>query len=480
MVSKQELIERITREVMEMIENDEITMSLTGGDQSTLKGSKTLTNNTHPRVLVILTDGPVERETVQKKIEELADQELRIELFFDHSFSTADRESFKLLPNVDQFYEAHFPEKGCYKLVTSCDAVVLPTLSLDTLNQISEQDGADASGWIACEALSQGKPLWAPTDTFWKKSSSAIRKKITEKLKKAGEIGLVSTPLHEMPHDFLKRSGKTDELTEITICRSDPDPDLEPEKKVERNDDEIVAVVQTKDARIATSIGVRDVKKEVGGYIDHTLLNPDVTREDIVQLCEEAREHEFASVCINPSWVTLCDELLQDTDVKVCTVIGFPLGATTTSTKVQEAKEAIANGADEVDMVINIGGLKQGNYEYVKKDIEAVKNAAGDRVLKVILETGLLSDRQKTRASRLCKEAGADYVKTSTGFGPGGANMHDIALMRRAVGSDLGVKASGGVHNFEEAVDMISAGANRIGASAGVSIVSGEESDSDY
>lgn len=222
------------------------------------------------------------------------------------------------------------------------------------------------------------------------------------------------------------------------------------------------------------------MKKEIGGYIDHTLLNPDATRDDIVQLCEEAVEYGFAAVCINPSWVSLCDELLSGTGVKVCTVIGFPLGATTTSTKVQEAKEAIANGADEVDMVINIGALKGGDYEYVKKDIQAVKEAVGNHVVKVILETGLLSDRQIVKASRLCKETGADFVKTSTGFGPGGAKMNDIALMRRVVGSELGVKASGGVHTFEEAMDMISAGANRIGASAGVSIVSGEESDSNY
>ncbi|MFB6355435.1 MAG: deoxyribose-phosphate aldolase [bacterium] len=227
-------------------------------------------------------------------------------------------------------------------------------------------------------------------------------------------------------------------------------------------------------------MGVRDVKQEVGEYIDHTLLNPDATREDLVTLCEEAKEHNFASVCINPSWVSLCDELLQGTNVKVCTVIGFPLGATTTATKVQEAKEAIANGADEVDMVMNVGALKEGDYDYVRNDVAAVKEAVGNRVLKVILETGMLSDRQKAKACKLCKEAGADYVKTSTGFGPGGAKMNDIALMRRVVGGDVGVKASGGVHNFEEALDMISAGANRIGASAGIAIVSGDESGSDY
>jgi len=479
-VSKEELIERITREVIEIIEDDDDSTSA-----STVEGSPSSTSTNSnitagQRVLVILTDGPVKLETVREKLESMADQGFRIELFLDSSLSCADRQSFKQLSSVEECYEANLPEEGCYKLITGCDAVLLPTLSLDTLNQISELNGADASGRIACEALSQGKTVWAPTDTIGRDSTEGVQEKINQKLQEAGQLGLVTTPLHEMPHDFLEVSGKTGELTEVTVCRSDPDPDEESGIKVARDHDQVSAVVQTDDVRIGTTIGVRDVKKEVGGYIDHTLLNPDVTREDIVQLCEEAKQHGFASVCINPSWVTLCDELLQGTDVKVCTVIGFPLGATTTSTKVQEAKEAIANGADEVDMVINVGALKEGDYEYVKKDIEAVKKAVGDRVLKVILETGLLSDRQKARASRLSKEAGADFVKTSTGFGPGGANMNDIALMRRAVGSDLGVKASGGVHNFEEAMDMISAGANRIGASAGVSIVSGEVSDSDY
>ncbi|MFP4687875.1 MAG: deoxyribose-phosphate aldolase [bacterium] len=232
--------------------------------------------------------------------------------------------------------------------------------------------------------------------------------------------------------------------------------------------------------RLGTTIGVRDVRAEVAGYIDHTMLNPDVTRDEIVQLCEEARDYGFASVCINPSWVSLCNDLLRGTDVKVCTVIGFPLGATTTATKVQETREAIANGADEIDMVMNVGALKEGDTEFVRRDIAAVKEATGNRVLKVILETGLLSDSQKAEACRLCKEAGADFVKTSTGFGPGGAKMNDIALMRRIVGGEMGVKASGGVHNFQEAVDMISAGASRIGASAGVAIVSGGEGGEGY
>jgi len=432
------------------------------------------------RVLVIITEGPVDLDEVQDQLDVLASEGVKLELFLDSALPRSRRQSLKNVSNVEEVYEADLPEEGCYKLVTGCDAVLLPTISLDTLNQISDLDGEDASGRIACEALSQGKTVWAPEDTIGNDCSSEVRRKIDRKLQEAGEMGLLSTPLHELSFDFLETSGKSGELTEVTVCRGEPDPEKEEGVQVSRDEDEFSAVVQTDDVRIGTTIGVRDVKEEVGGYIDHTLLNPDVTREDIVQLCEEAAEYDFASVCVNPAWVSLCDDLLKDTNVLVCTVIGFPLGATTTSTKVQEAKEAIANGADEVDMVLNVGALKEGDYDYVKEDVQSVKEAVGDRTLKVILETGLLSDRQKAKASKLCKEAGADFVKTSTGFGPGGAKMNDIALMRRAVGSELGVKASGGVHNFEEAMDMISAGANRIGASAGVAIVSGDESDSDY
>lgn len=482
-MSREELVERVTREVMNIMDDDSGEAST--ANRSTTESANTTVpssdNTTKPkRALVIITEGPGDLDVVRRQLEQAASDGLTLELFLDSALPRSQRQSFKQLPNVEEVYEANLPEEGCYKLVTGCDAVLMPTLSLDTLNQISDLDGEDPGGRIACEALSQGKTVWCPEDTITNSSSSQIKKKVQDKLEECGEMGLVSTPLEDFSFDFLETSGKTGELTEVTVCRDEPDPDAESGVKVSRDEDEFSAVVQTDSVRIGTTIGVRDVKKEVGGYIDHTLLNPDATREDIVQLCEEAAEYNFASVCINPSWVSLCDDLLDGTNVKVCTVIGFPLGATTTSTKVQEAKEAIANGADEVDMVINVGALKEGDYDYVKKDVQAVKEAVGGRTLKVILETGLLSDRQKAKASKICKEAGADFVKTSTGFGPGGAKMNDIALMRRAVGSELGVKASGGVHNFEEAMDMISAGANRIGASAGVAIVSGDESDSDY
>lgn len=210
-------------------------------------------------------------------------------------------------------------------------------------------------------------------------------------------------------------------------------------------------------------------------YIDHTLLKPDAIAAMIDKLCAEAREHDFASVCVNPYWVKRSAELLAGTDVKVCTVIGFPLGANSTAAKAAETRDAIANGATEVDMVLNIGALKSGDLEAVKQDVAAVKEACGDVLLKVILETGLLTEEEKVTACKLCVEAGADYVKTSTGFGPGGATVEDIALMRKTVGPEVGVKASGGVRDRAAALAMIEAGATRIGASSGIAIVNGGE-----
>ena len=209
--------------------------------------------------------------------------------------------------------------------------------------------------------------------------------------------------------------------------------------------------------------------------IDHTLLKPEATIEQIEKLCAEAKKFRFASVCINPSYVPLCSKLLKETDVKVCTVIGFPLGATSSEAKAFETEHAIRDGANEVDMVINVGRLKSGDYENVEHDIFAVVSTAKrNHVLsKVIIETGLLTDEEKIKACMLAKRAGADFVKTSTGFAKGGATAGDIALMRLVVGSAMGVKASGGVRSREDALKLVASGADRIGASASVSIASG-------
>ncbi len=205
--------------------------------------------------------------------------------------------------------------------------------------------------------------------------------------------------------------------------------------------------------------------------IDHTLLKADATKEQITQLCKEAIENDFASVCVNPSFIPLCSDLLKGSSVKVCTVIGFPLGAMTTVSKVFEAKNAVEVGADEVDMVINIGKLKDGEKDYVRNEITEIKKACGNHILKVIIETCLLTDEEKVLACQLAKDAGADFVKTSTGFSTHGATKEDVALMRKTVGKEMGVKAAGGVRNKQDLEDMVNAGATRIGTSRGVELV---------
>jgi len=235
-------------------------------------------------------------------------------------------------------------------------------------------------------------------------------------------------------------------------------------------------VVSAGASRLTSQLGNIPEDPDIASMIDHTLLKPDATADQIAQLCYEARKFKFASVCVNPTHVKLCAELLQGTQVKVCTVIGFPLGASAPEVKVFEAQTALKDGATEIDMVINIGALKAGDFTQVAHDIHEVVlvgHGAG-AIVKVIIETSLLNDEEKVTACLLSKEAGADFVKTSTGFSGGGATVEDVNLMRRVVGPGMGVKASGGVRDFEDARNMVKAGATRLGASAGVKIVQGQ------
>jgi deoxyribose-phosphate aldolase len=226
----------------------------------------------------------------------------------------------------------------------------------------------------------------------------------------------------------------------------------------------------------ATRVGVHatgGAPSDVAGMIDHTLLKPDATRQNIEELCREAIQFRFATVCVNPTWVATCARLLSGSGVGVCSVVGFPLGATTADVKEYETRRAIFDGAREIDMVINVGALKSGDLRIVERDIEAVTRPCREAgaLSKVIIEAALLTDDEKVTACTLAKAAAADYVKTSTGFGPGGATAADVALMRRVVGADMGVKAAGGVRDLESVKAMIAAGATRVGASAGVKIV---------
>lgn len=253
------------------------------------------------------------------------------------------------------------------------------------------------------------------------------------------------------------------------------------ERNVVDQPEAVKEIINNGAERVAAGLGIGDQIEDVAiaRMIDHTLLKPDATVDQIRTLCEEALKYNFASVCINSCYVKLCSELLKGSQVKVCTVIGFPLGAATTETKRFEAEQAIGNGAQEIDMVINVGMLKTGEYDYVFNDINQVVLAAkrNNAVCKVILETALLTDEEKVKACIISKNAKADFVKTSTGFSKGGATAGDIALMRYVVGSSVGVKASGGIRSREDAETMIRSGASRIGASASVKIVKGEKTE---
>jgi deoxyribose-phosphate aldolase len=220
-------------------------------------------------------------------------------------------------------------------------------------------------------------------------------------------------------------------------------------------------------------------EQNIASIIDHTLLKADATKDEIMTLCNEAKEYQFASVCVNPTWVSTCAKVLDGSDVRVCTVIGFPLGATTSAVKAFETKKAIEDGAAEIDMVLNIGALKGGHNDLVETDISEVVEAAKEKaIVKVIIETSLLSEEEKVRACVISKNAGAQFVKTSTGFSTGGATIEDVDLMRRTVGPEMGVKASGGIRDFETTVEMVTAGATRIGASSGIAIVGKEKNQS--
>jgi len=246
--------------------------------------------------------------------------------------------------------------------------------------------------------------------------------------------------------------------------------------------DKVRSVVVSGAGRISYTGDGAKVPGDLARYIDHTLLRPDATAAEIDRLCREAKEYGFAAVCINPAWAKRAAENLRGTEVRVASVVGFPFGATTPEVKAMEARRAVRDGAREIDMVINIGALKSGDHDLVRRDVEKVADACHEAgaILKVIIEAALLTDEEKVVASYLAREARADFVKTSTGFGPGGATVHDVLLMRETVGPEMGVKAAGGIRTAEDVREMVAAGATRIGASAGVEIVTGGKGGSRY
>lgn len=363
-----------------------------------------------------------------------------------------------------EFWETSNKEN--YKMfLNQFDTLIVPIFSFSILTKISSLLDDNPEIKFIIEALNLKKNIFVVPDNLFQ--YSPLLDKIKDCLGQINSYGIkclnVIKTCSKDPQWSSKCAAVMGECSSCGHC-------------VEFLKEKVKDVISSGADRISSTAGV-GVDKELASMIDHTLLKPDATKEQVVKLCEEAKKYNFASVCINPSFVKTAYEILKGTPVKVCTVIGFPLGATTTMTKINETRDAVANGATEIDMVINVGALKARQYNIVKDDIYGVVGAAGGNIVKVILETALLTDEEKIKACELSKEAGADFVKTSTGFGPGGATAEDIALMRKTVGKYMGVKASGGIRDFETAQKMIKAGATRIGASASVGIVKGEKTE---
>lgn len=351
---------------------------------------------------------------------------------------------------------------------TRADEVLLPEPSLSNLAALATLVADSPATARVIEALARGERVRVSLPSWWAGRRAGLpfllQRKVEEYIKAAESYGVVFGECLAPVPDTARRDeqargeGCRGECTGCGHCAG-------------RNEDMVKAIVGSGAGRVGAAPGVSVKNADLARLIDHTLLKPDATPEEIAKLCQEAREYGFASVCVNPGNVAQSAALLAGSPVKVCTVVGFPLGATTPTVKALETRDAVANGAEEIDMVMSVGALKAGHYDQVFRDIEGVVEAAGGRVVKVILETALLNNEQKVKACLLAKRAGADFVKTSTGFGPGGATVEDIQLMRETVGPDLGVKASGGIRDRATAEKMVSAGATRIGASASVAIV---------
>jgi deoxyribose-phosphate aldolase len=331
-------------------------------------------------------------------------------------------------------------ESTARRLVKGAARILAPVVTTSTAAKVSRLAGTDLPTEVLVQAALQGKPvtmareaLTLPAEANW-----TVRRKVEETVTALRTLGFTVAELADL------------------VPAQRPAP----------------AAVQPARAEVAATAPATDYDQELARMIDHTLLKPEATADQVRKLCAEARGYNFMSVCVNPTWVALAAEALKGSQVKVCTVIGFPLGATTSEVKAFETAETIRQGATEVDMVVNVGALKSGQHDKVLADIQAVVNAArGKALTKVIIETSLLTDAEKVKACELSKQAGADFVKTSTGFSTGGATVEDIALMRRTVGPEMGVKASGGIRDYDASIAMVTAGATRIGASASINIV---------
>ncbi len=458
----QSLVEKITREVMDSMEiNNSPTAS--GPPRVPAGGTKT-------RTALLLAGSP----TVGPALIESAVRHLRSSNFSVTVAVNGDarRLNFEGASSIS----CHTPD-DCRSALANAGLVVLLMCGTDSLSRLAglmtERFDIASCVW----ALKSGVEVWA-LDAM-DELPGAMGRKASQMISEIESYGVKVTRLCAKTSD--NNQGFQPVIRASTIppssgCSNESNGDCSGcGLCVNLATDKVQQVIDQGAQRVSASTGVAPVDTKMAAMIDHTLLKPDATREQILKLCSEAREYNFASCCVNPTWVPTVAEALRGSPVKTCVVIGFPLGANSTVVKSMETRDAVAAGADEVDMVINVGALKAGDYQLVQRDIEAVVEAAQGRIVKVILETALLTDEEKIKACQLSQQAGADFVKTSTGFGPGGATVEDIALMRRTVGKYMGVKASGGIRDQEKALAMVKAGATRIGASASIAIVRGDK-----
>lgn len=461
------LVEKIAREVMDSLKEKQGSTPINGGSTSNRPSTgPVFESGVKDAGAVLLCGSPVDSDTLKKAVSYIRKNNFNLTVAVSPGVNSINEEGVTI---IRCGYTS-----DCSAPVHSSNVVIIMLNDIASVSRLANlaADRFDVEGVLY--ALEEGKEVWGLN--LLRKIPSGLSKKVDCFLKEIESFGVkLFTPDLLIKPAVKSVTTQTQEPTPA-VCSMNASGDCAGcGLCLQLVEDKVKQVVDQGADRVSSAPGLKTIEREVGKMIDHTLLKPDATRDQIIKLCEEAKKYNFASCCVNPAFVALTAECLKDSPVKTCTVIGFPLGATTSMVKSMETRDAIAAGADEIDMVINVGALKAGDYDLVRRDIEAVVNSASGRIVKVIIETALLTDEEKVKACQLAKQAGADFVKTSTGFGPGGATAKDVALMRQTVGKYMGVKASGGIRDYAIAEEMIKAGATRIGASASVAIVKHQE-----
>lgn len=475
-----EMIQKITEEVLKNLNQNQRVFQPQKNINPKLSLRKSNSSlSLKNSALILLCGGNREIPEVLRQVETISKSHTHVYIVMTHAAT-----KIMGIPEIRKVSEGstiitEYSEEYFENILGKCDVIYVPILSLNTAAKVAAMN-ADTLGTITMVfGLMYGKPVIAASDSIYccqispETIPSVMKDRINDIISQLTGMGIKMVDIfHLTDHEAF--SSPFSQNSSFTIGSGGKDITIDGKSQVV-----VKALVNGGASRITSESGINGYDMAIASSIDHTNLHADATEEEIIKLCEEADMYKFASVCVNPTNVSIAAKQLKNSPVKVCTVIGFPLGATTHTVKAIETRDAIANGAEEVDMVINVGALKSGNDKLVREDIEAVVSAADGRaIVKVILETALLTKEQIVKGSLLAKLGGADFVKTSTGFSTAGALVEDIALMRRTVGPEMGVKASGGIRTHEVAEEMIKAGATRIGASASIAIVRGTDSKS--